>query len=99
MLTWRERLLFGLVYPVLILVAALLVVMQLPSGAAAAEFASLGVMLGAIVFAPVLLIGNGVLAWTANGTRRECFIRGMILPCLVVATALGYQLGLLDLIL
>lgn len=99
MLNWRERVLFGLVYPILILVAALWVIMQLPSGAAAAEFASLGVMLGAIIIAPVVLVINSVLAWATDGTRQSCFVRGMVLPGVVVITALAYQLGLLDAIL
>ena len=99
MLSWRERLLFGLVYPVLILIAVLLVIMQLTSGAAAAEFASLGVMLGAIIVAPLVLMVNVVLAWNTSGTRKDCFIRGMILPSLVAVIALSYQLGALDAVL
>lgn len=99
MLNTRERILFGLLYPLLILVAGLVLIMSLPSGAAAAEFASLGVLLGTIIVTPFLIVANVAMAWTIDGSKSSCFTRGMILPGLVLATALAYQLGLLDAVL
>lgn len=57
-----DRLLYGLALPLGLLVMGLILIMNLPSGAAAAEFASLGVFLGAIIIGPVVLIINTVLA-------------------------------------
>ncbi len=99
MLKNLDRFLYGLVVPLGLLVIGLLLVMSLPSGAAAAEYASLGVFLGAIIIGPVVLIVNAVLAWGAHENRRSCLIRGMMVPGLVLITALAYQLGLLDTVL
>lgn len=92
----RDRMLFGLVLPVIILCLGLVIIMALPSGAAAAEFASLGVMLISIIFSPIILAATAALAWTAKGSRASCFFRGMIAPAIVLVVALSYQLGYLD---
>lgn len=85
--------------PLLATTAGLLLIMRLPSGTAAAEFASLGVFLGAVFIGPVVLIVNGLLAWGNHASQQACFLRGMIFPGLLLLTALSYQLGLLDPIL
>lgn len=95
-LTIVERISFGIVLPMLVATAALLVIMRLPSSASAAEFAGLGVMLGAIIISPALVIINGILAWGRHSGKISCFLKGMLFPGLVILGALAYQLGLVD---
>lgn len=70
--------------------------MNLDSGASAAEFAALGVMLGAIVVGPIVLVVNFVLAFQGGATAGQCFKRGMIAPGVVLIGAFVYQTGLWD---
>lgn len=95
----RDRMLCGLVLPVIILCLGLVIIMALPSGAAAAEFASLGVMLISIIFSPIILAVTAAFAWNAKGSRAACFLQGMIAPAFVLAIALSYQLGFLDVVM
>lgn len=92
----RDRFLFGMVLPSGILVLGLFIVMAMPSSAGAAEFASLGIMLVAITASPVILGITAALAWTATGTKLDCFKRCMILPLIVLLIALAYQIGIID---
>ncbi len=96
-LSKRDRMLFGLVLPVLILGFGLVIIMVMPTRAGAAEFASLGVMLISITLSPLILAVTAVMAWTAKGSRQSCFRRGMIAPGFVLLFAFAYQMGLLDL--
>ena len=70
--------------------------MNAETGAGAAEFASLGILLGAITTAPVVLIVNLALAFRPVVTRTACFWRGMIAPGVVLIGAIVYQTGLWD---
>ena len=92
----RDRLIYGIIVPVAIMIAGIFVIMQVDSGANAAEFASLGVMLGTVVALPIVLTVNGVLAFQPADTPAACFKRGMIAPGIVMAGAIVYQTGLWD---
>ena len=92
----RDRLIFGVLLPIGIMVAGLLVIMNLPTGAGAAEFAALGIMLGAITVAPVVLIVNLTVAFQDVETPLDCFKRGMVVPGIVLVGAFVYQIGLWD---
>ena len=82
--------------PIVIMAAALFIIMHADTGAAAAEFAALGIFLGAIIAAPVVLITNLVLAFQDSETAKACFKRGMIAPAVVIVAAIVYQTGLWD---
>ncbi|MDJ0916550.1 MAG: hypothetical protein QNJ05_02225 [Woeseiaceae bacterium] len=92
----RDRLLYGVVLPIAIMAAALFIIMHTDTGAGAAEFAALGIFLGAIVASPVVLIMNLLLAFQTSETRKACFRRGLIAPAVVIAGAIVYQSGLWD---
>ncbi|NNC63679.1 MAG: hypothetical protein HKN84_02755 [Gammaproteobacteria bacterium] len=92
----RDRLIFGVLLPIVVMVVGLLIIMNLPTGAGAAEFAALGIMLGAITVAPIVLLVNLVVAFQDIETPLSCFKRGMVVPGLVLIGALVYQIGLWD---
>lgn len=92
----RDRMLYGLVMPIVILVLGLVIIMAMPTRASAAEFASLGVMLISITLSPIILAVTAAMAWTSKGSKQNCFVRGMIAPALVLVFAFAYQMGLLD---
>ena len=93
--TWG-RLLYGVLLPIVIMAAALFIIMHADTRAGAAEFAALGIFLGAIIAAPVVLIMNLVLAFQDSETAKACFKRGMIAPAVVIVAAIIYQTGLWD---
>jgi hypothetical protein len=74
----------------------LLLIMSTPTRAGAAEFAALGIFLGAIVVSPFVLIANFFLAWQVTDSAVTCFKRGMIVPGIVLVGAVIYQTGLWD---
>ena len=92
----RDRLLFGVILPIGMMAFALFLVMLADTRAAAAEFASLGIFLGAIIVMPVVLIVNVVLAFQAAATTTTCLTRGLVVPGIVVIGAIIYQTGLWD---
>jgi len=92
----RDRLIYGVLIPTVIMVVGLLIIMALPTGASAAEFAALGILLGAIMVSPIVLLINFVTAFQGGGTSRDCFKRGMIAPAIVLVGAFVYQIGLWD---
>jgi len=92
----RDRLLFGVLLPIVAMAAGLFIIMLMDTSAGAAEFAALGIFLVAIAVSPIVLIINSVVAFQAQQTRAECFKRGMIVPGLVLAAAFLYQLGIWD---
>ena len=92
----RDRLLFGVVLPIGIMIFCLFLVMLSDTRAAAAEFASLGIFLGAIIVMPVVLIVNLVLAFQPAETSSVCLRRGLVAPGIVVVGAIIYQTGLWD---
>ena len=92
----RDRLLYGVVLPIGIMAFGLFLVMHADTGAGAAEFASLGIFLGAIVVAPAVLLVNLVLAFQSADTIKTCLLRGMVAPAIVVIGAIIYQSGLWD---
>ena len=92
----RDRLIFGVLLPIAIMVIGLLIIMTIDTRAGAAEFAALGIFLVAIAVSPIVLIANLVVAFQVETTRSQCFRRGMIAPGIVTLGAFLYQLGLLD---
>ena len=90
------RLLYGVLLPVVIMAATLFIIMHADTGAGAAEFAALGIFLGALIAMPVVLIMNLVLAFQDSETAMACFKRGMIAPGFVIVAAIIYQTGLWD---
>jgi len=92
----RHRLIYGVLLPIVIMVAGLLVIMSVDSGAGAAEFAALGIMLGTIIVSPVVLTINFILAFQNADSPKQCFTRGMIAPGIVLIGAVVCQTGLWD---
>jgi len=92
----RDRLLFGVILPIGIMVICLFLVMLSDTRAAAAEFASLGIFLGAIIAMPVVLVVNLVLAFQPAEKPASCLKRGLVAPGVVVIGAIIYQTGLWD---
>lgn len=99
MLRKRDRLLFGVLLPIVTMAAGLFIIMLMDTSAGAAEFAALGIFLVAIAVSPIVLIINSVMAFQNQQTRSECFKRGMIVPGIVMVAAFLYQLGVLDAII
>ena len=95
-MTKGDRLIFGVGLPVAIMIGGLLLIMQADTGAAAAEFAALGIFLGALIALPVVLVVNLVVAFQGTNTTGQCFRRGMIAPGLILFAAIVYQTGLWD---
>lgn len=96
LLRTRDRLLYGVLAPIGIMLILLFTVMLFESAAGAAEFAALGIMLGAMIAMPFVLIINLVIVFQAVDTPMACFIRGMIFPGIVLIGAVVYQTGLWD---
>ena len=92
----RDRLIYGVVLPIVVMALGLLIIMNFETGAGAAEFAALGIFLGAVIVSPVVLILNLLIAFQNVGSSKQCFIRGMIVPGLVLIGAVVYQTGLWD---
>lgn len=95
-LTKRDRLLFGVALPIGIMIVGLLLVMQTDTGAAAAEFAALGIFLGGMIATPVVVIVNLIVALQGTDTLGQVFRRGMIAPGFILLAAVVYQTGLWD---
>ena len=93
--TW-DRLLFGVILLIGVMTFVLFLVMLTDTRAGAAEFAALGVFLGAIIVTPVVLIVNLLLAFQAAETTKACLKRGLVAPGIVVIAAIVYQTGLWD---
>ena len=93
--TW-DRLLFGVIMPIGVMALALFLVMLTDTKAGAAEFAALGIFLGAIIVTPVVLIVNLVLAFQTAETSMVCLKRGLVAPGIVVIGAIVYQTGIWD---
>lgn len=92
----RDRLVFGLLLPVCAQVVGMLLIANLESRAGAAEFAGLGVFFMLLFSLPVVLVLNSIIVLGYQGTRKSCFLRGMILPAIVFVAAIVYQSGLWD---
>lgn len=74
----------------------LLIIMNVKTGAGAAEFAALGIFVGAVIVLPIVVILNLFIAFQNAGSSLECFVRGMIVPGFVLIGAIVYQTGLWD---
>jgi len=92
----RDRLVFGLLLPVVVLVVAMLGIASLDSRAGAAEFAALGVFFMLLYSFPLVLVINPLLIFGNVESRKACFSRGMILPAIIFLAAIAYQSGLWD---
>ncbi len=92
----RDKLVFGLLIPVVIQIVGMLLIASVDSRAGAAEFAALGVFFMLLFSLPFVLVLNPLLVFGSAETRQACFLRGMILPTLVFLAAIVYQTGLWD---
>ncbi len=92
----RDRVICGLLLPIVVLVAGMLSVAHMESGASAAEFGGLAVFFMLLASLPVTLVVNSVVLLQDSDTALSCFARGMITPGLVLVAAVVYQSGLWD---
>ncbi len=92
----RDRWVFGMLLPLVILVVGMLGIASLDSRAGAAEFAGLGIFFMLLFSLPFVLVINPLLVFGNADSRKACFWRGMILPAIVFLAALVYQSGLWD---
>jgi len=92
----RDQIIYGVLLPNVILVAGMLIVANMESGAAAAEFGGLAVFFMLLISLPVTLIVNSLMLLLNSETANSCFMRGMIPPGLVLIAAVIYQSGLWD---
>lgn len=92
----RDRWVFGMLLPLVVLVVGMLGIASLDSRAGAAEFAGLGVFFMLLFSLPFVLVINPLLIFGNVDSRKTCFRRGMILPAIVFVAALAYQSGLWD---
>lgn len=92
----RDKLIYGVFLPIVVMIIGLVIVMNFETGAGAAEFAALGIFLGAIIVTPIVLILNLLIAFQNTGSTTDYFKRGMIIPGLVLIASIVYQTGLWD---
>ncbi len=92
----RDQFIFGVLLPIVVMAVGLLIVMSTETRAGAAEVAALGIFLGAITVAPIVLFVNLLTAFRPADSPMACFKRGMIAPGIVIIGAILYQAGLLD---
>jgi len=91
-----DRIVFGILLPVVILIIGMLVLVNVESGADAAEFGGLAVFIMLVISLPITLIANLFIVLLDAQTRKSYFGRGMIVPCIVLIAAVIYQSGLWD---
>ena len=91
-----DKFLFGILLPIAAMVVGLILIMSTETNAGAAGFAALGIMLGALIVSPVVLLVNVFVVLLGGNTPAECFKRGMIAPGIVLIGAVIYQTGLWD---
>ena len=92
----RDRFIYGLLLPIVVMIVGMLVIANVESGAAAAEFAALGVFFMLLVALPITLIVNSAVMLQEVKTTKDCFMRGMVVPGIVLLAAIVYQSGLWD---
>ena len=92
----RDRFIYGVLLPVLIMIVGMLVIANVESDAAAAEFGALAVFFMLLVALPVTLVVNAAVMLQKAGNAKQCFTRGMLLPGFVLLAAIVYQSGLWD---
>ena len=92
----RDRLLYGLLLPNIVLVVGMLIIANMESGASAAEFGGLAVFFMLLASLPITLTVNSVMLLQNPESTISCFARGMIPPGLVLIAAVIYQSGLWD---
>ena len=84
-----DKVLFGVLLPIGVMVFGLVLIMNTETGAGAAEFAALGIMLGALIVSPFVVIVNVFVALQGGDTPAACFRQGMIAPGIVLIGAEG----------
>ncbi|NNC68941.1 MAG: hypothetical protein HKN83_13005 [Gammaproteobacteria bacterium] len=92
----RDRFIYGLLLPIVLLVIGMLIIINVESGASAAEFGALAVFFMLIISLPITLLVNTVVILQDIQTKKSCFVRGMIAPGIVLIGAVVYQSGLWD---
>ena len=92
----RDRFIYGVLLPVVIMIIGMLVIANVESGAAAAEFGALAVFFMLLVALPITLVVNSAVMLQEAKSAKECFTRGMTLPGVVLLAAVVYQSGLWD---
>ena len=91
-----DRFIYGLLFPIVLFVIGMLIIMNIESDASAAEFGALAVFFILIISFPIILIVNSVTILQDIQKKKSCFIRGMIVPSVVLIGAIVYQTGLWD---
>ena len=92
----RDRFVFGVLLPVAIMVVGMLIIANMESGASAAEFAALAVFFMLLVALPITLVVNAAVMLQKTESAKQCFMRGMVVPGIVLLAAVVYQTGLRD---
>lgn len=92
----RDRFIYGLLFPIVVMIVGMLAIANVESGAAAAEFAALGVFFMLLVALPITLVVNAAVILQEVKSKKDCFMRGMVVPGIVLLAAIVYQSGLWD---
>ena len=92
----RDRLLYGVLLPNVVLAVGMLIIANMKSGAKAAEFGGLAVFFMLLISLPITLTVNSLMLLRSSETAISCFRWGMIPPGLVLIAAVIYQSGLWD---
>ncbi len=95
-LSKRVKFIYGLLIPIAILIIGMLIIANVDSGASAAEFAGLAVFFMLLISLPITIVLNTVLMFKNFHTPIACLGRGMIIPVLILISAIVYQSGLWD---
>jgi len=94
----RDRFIYGLLLPIVVMIVAMMVIANLDSRAGAAEFAALGVFFMLLVALPITLVINTAVVLQKAESAKSCFMRGMVVPGIVMLAGIAYQAGLWDLL-
>ena len=92
----RDKFIYGVLLPVVIMIIGMLVIANVESGAAAAEFGALAVFFMLLVALPITLVVNSAVMLQEAKSVKDCFKRGMVVPGIVMLAAIIYQSGLWD---
>ena len=92
----RDRIVFGVVLPVVVMIVGMMLIASVDSSAGAAEFAALAVFFMLLISLPITLVINTVVAFQNVDSRQSAFLRGLIVPGIVMLGAVIYQSGLWD---
>ena len=92
----RDLVIYGVLLPNIILVAGMLIIVNMESGASAAEFGGLAVFFMLLISLPITLTANSIMLLRNPESVTSCFGLAMIPPGLVLIAGVIYQSGLWD---